>query len=81
MIDYPRNIAKINAPRNRIAENILALVLACLMGTVAWLTVIVFLVFGATLLSVLDIGAPDWVGWLALLGLPLGAWIEVRFSQ
>ena len=49
----------------------------CALSPWAWLLSFAFLVFGATLASLLGIVLPSWAMWLAFLGVPLGAAIEI----
>lgn len=58
----------------------LAMIAASLMGTWAWLTTIFLFIAGAGIIHGLGLDVPGWVGWLALLGMPLGAWVEIRFG-
>lgn len=49
----------------------------CTLSPWAWLLPLAFLVFGATLASLFGISLPSWAMWLAFLGVPLGASIEI----
>ena len=75
-----RDLNQIQNPFQRAGAWLLAGTLACLMGTMAWLTAMVFFVIGATAVHFLGLDVPNWVGWFALLGMPLGAWLEIRFA-
>lgn len=80
MLQASRGIEKSKHPAVRVIAWLIAGVAACLLGTMAWLTALLFFVVGATIIHVLGLNAPGWVGWLALLGAPLGAWLEIRFT-
>ena len=78
MSSINRDINKINNPLHRGVAWAVALLLAGLFGTMAWLMVLVFFVLGATGNHFLELNLPAWAGWFALIGLPLGAWLEIR---
>lgn len=51
---------------------------ACLGGTLSWLLAATLFVGGALVAHLLNLDVPGWIGWLALLGAPLGAWAEIK---
>lgn len=66
-------------PRQALAW-LLVMVMASLMGAWAWLLAALFFVAGAMVIHGLGVETPGWIGWLALLGMPLGAGIEIHLG-
>lgn len=49
-----------------------------LLSSWGWLLTIVAFILGYGLFDFLGWSPPAWVGWMALLALPAGAWLENR---
>ena len=57
-----------------------AVAVASVFGTFAWVMAILFFVLGALAVHALGLDVPSWTGWLALVGFPLGAYLEVHYT-
>lgn len=76
-----RDLNRIENPYHRAGAWLGAGLLACLLGTFAWLMAIMFFVIGSVAVHLLGLDVPSWVGWFALLGMPLGAWLEILLAE
>lgn len=71
----------VTQPSTRLSQAVAWLVaglIACLGGTLSWLLSATLFVGGALVVHLLALDVPGWIGWLALLGAPLGAWAEIQ---
>ena len=76
----PAGINRIPSRSGRLVAWLGAMALASVFGTFAWLMAIVLFVVGAVVVNVLGLDVPSWAGWLALMGFPLGAYLEVHYT-
>ena len=76
----PAGINRIPSKKGRLAAWLGAIALASVFGTFAWLMAIVLFIAGAVVVNVFGLDVPSWAGWLALVGFPMGAYLEIRLS-
>ena len=76
----PAGIHRLPTKKGRCIAWLGAMAVASVFGTFAWLMAIVLFVVGAGVVHVLGLDVPSWTGWLALVGFPLGAYLEIRLS-
>lgn len=82
----PSSLGKLTKPYKSPAVRALVWLagglLACLLGSWAWLLSFLFLILGATAVSMLGLSVPTWAPALAfVVGMPAGAWLELRFGM
>ena len=77
----PAGIHRLPTKKGRCIAWLGAMAVASVFGTFAWLMAIVLFIAGAVVVNVLGLDVPPWAGWLALVGFPLGACLEVRYTM
>ena len=68
---------------NRWPDRLLQVVVLIFYSTPGFwigLMAIVLFIVGAVVVNVLGLDVPSWAGWLALMGFPLGAYLEVHYT-
>lgn len=76
------NIKKLNKLKDseRRALVASAAVLAMVLGTWGWLLCLALWLLGFLAVQSMGLSVPAWVGWFALVGLPVGAYLEVKYT-